>query len=63
MNKTGKCSLCKGNYDKWGHNPEPLKTFDERCCTECNSKKVIPARLKKFGIKNLFQNENKGNFA
>lgn len=46
MKKTGKCSLCEGEYSDYGHNPEPIKKDEERCCTECNSTKVIPARLK-----------------
>jgi hypothetical protein len=28
-----------------GNNPEPLKSFEERCCDTCNQTKVIPARL------------------
>lgn len=40
-----KCSLCGQPYTGLGHNPEPLKRFEERCCSECNATKVIPARL------------------
>lgn len=47
--KMKKCSLCEGEYKDYGHNPEPLKDFKERCCDECNKNKVIPARL--FGPK------------
>lgn len=43
--KSGKCSLCEGEYINYGHNPEPLKSFRERCCDLCNLAKVIPARL------------------
>lgn len=46
-----KCCLCKkeievrGGWDS-GNNALPLKRG--RCCDECNSKKVIPARLSNF---------------
>ena len=30
--------------DSWGHNPEPLAS-EGRCCSDCNSTRVIPARL------------------
>ena len=39
------CSLCNKNCTGFGHNPEPLKEFKERCCDECNSTKVIPSRI------------------
>jgi hypothetical protein len=45
--KVGKCSLCGEKYEDYGHNPEPLKRFEERCCGECNMNKVIPARLER----------------
>jgi hypothetical protein len=44
-----KCCLCgdKILYG-FGHNPAPLqiKNDDERCCDNCNTTKVIPARIK-----------------
>ena len=50
------CCLCKkdidiqvffnGNTWKEGHNAQPLK--DGRCCSNCNSTKVIPARLNRL---------------
>lgn len=43
--KTGFCSLCGGPYERYGNNPEPLRTVHERCCGDCNETKVIPARL------------------
>ena len=44
--KKYKCVLCGEDSIGWGHNPEPLKEFDDgRCCTMCNDTKVIPARL------------------
>jgi len=39
------CSLCGGPVEGMGHNPEPLKPYGERCCTECNWTKVIPERI------------------
>jgi hypothetical protein len=41
----GACSLCSGRYDSCGHNPVPLGGVEDRCCTECSSQLVIPARL------------------
>ncbi len=41
----GVCSICGLPYTSWGHNPEPIRPYDNRCCTECNFKFVIPARL------------------
>lgn len=43
--KEGTCSLCGGQYIRWGNNPDPLLPFEKRCCDECNNNKVIPARL------------------
>lgn len=39
------CSLCGQADTGFGHNPEPLKPYDQRCCTMCNATQVIPARL------------------
>lgn len=46
--ETGKCSLCGGTYEHGGNNPEPLKGWEERCCSDCNNTRVIPARLQRF---------------
>lgn len=43
--KNGVCSLCGGRYEGLGHNPEPLKPLEQRCCSRCNDEKVLPARL------------------
>lgn len=41
-----KCCLCGKELKDFGHNPWPLnKNVDDRCCDECNSEKVIPARI------------------
>ncbi len=40
------CVLCEGEFTGWGHNPEPLKPFEDgRACEACNTMKVIPARV------------------
>lgn len=36
-------SYCDRHIGRWGHNAQPCN--DGRCCGECNSKTVIPARL------------------
>lgn len=54
-----KCCLCGHEIEKkfnekgkiyWDseNNAQPLK--DGRCCDECNSIKVIPARMKNMGV-------------
>ena len=52
-----KCCLCNGKLPKkhpGRNNPYPLKTLGA-CCNDCNSTRVIPARLrlvrKQFGGK------------
>ena len=55
-----KCCICGGEFTGWGNNPEPVvATYDDvtgadildgedndlLCCDDCNSKKVIPARM------------------
>ena len=41
------CSLCGTKFPEWGNNPAPLADLeaDGPCCDDCNSTKVIPARL------------------
>ena len=39
-----KCCLCGKAIDGFGNNPWPLKESG-RCCDDCNTFKVIPARL------------------
>ena len=42
------CCLCGAECTGWGNNPYPCepKFGGDRCCDECNSTKVIPARLR-----------------
>ncbi len=53
-----KCSICHGDIDVhclpngepyWdkGHNAWPIN--DGRCCSDCNTLDVIPARLEEMG--------------
>jgi len=43
--KQGNCSLCGNEYYNWGHNPDPVKPFEERVCDECNKNIIIPTRM------------------
>lgn len=43
--KTWRCSLCNKVCTGFGHNPEPLDLFENRCCDECNTTQVIPYRI------------------
>ena len=40
------CSICKKEYFGWGNNAQPVN--DGRCCDDCNTTAVIPARLALF---------------
>ena len=44
-----KCVICGKEFEGYGNNAQPVK--DGLCCDECNQKEVIPARLKKAGLK------------
>ena len=44
--KIRECSICLGKFRGMGNNAEP---FSGRCCDECNTEFVIPARLKRMG--------------
>lgn len=43
MPKVIRCAICGKLVDGYGHNAEPVKKG--LCCSECNQKLVIPARL------------------
>lgn len=49
--KEHKCALCGKKFVGFGNNPEPLAKYEERCCDDCNTKYVIPARM--YGFKDL----------
>lgn len=41
-----KCCLCGEDTEGFGNNPQPLaKNDNDRCCDDCNTLRVIPARL------------------
>lgn len=39
-----RCVLCKATIEGYGNNPAPLATTGN-CCDDCNTTKVLPARL------------------
>lgn len=47
MNGSETCVLCKNEYRGHGNNPAPV-VQEGRCCDDCNSTRVIPARLKQL---------------
>lgn len=53
-----KCCICGKQFNGWGNNPYPVKESG-KCCDECNSTQVIPARLKR--LKQLINYGNKEN--
>ena len=51
------CCICEDIFEGWGNNPDPVKNTDgeyfdeeEECCDNCNSMRVIPARMKEMGL-------------
>ena len=44
------CSICKKPFLGFGHNPEPIMGYENRCCESCNVEVVIPVRI--FGMQN-----------
>lgn len=56
-----KCCLCGKEIKDYGHNPWPLnKNVDDRCCDECNSDKVIPARIANLTYSKVRKENNNG---
>lgn len=54
--KRFKCCFCGMIYEGFGHNPWPVDKSDgARCCDDCDSEIVIPAR-----IVALFARDRKG---
>lgn len=41
------CCICNKEFYGYGNNPYPVKE-DGRCCSECNMKYVIPARMEEY---------------
>lgn len=47
-----KCAICGKEIPAWNSkNPDPLCSDPKRCCDECFSEKVIPARAVMIGQK------------
>lgn len=44
-----KCVICGKPITGYGNNAQPVK--DGKCCDKCNQEVVIPARIKKMGLK------------
>jgi hypothetical protein len=43
-----KCCFCGCDIDNgYGNNPEPLKSYPNRCCDKCNIEIVIPERIER----------------
>jgi len=49
--KLKKCCLCKNKFSGYGNNPAPLESNNKVCCDYCNTKKVIPERIRQFKLK------------
>lgn len=47
IRRSAACVICGGKVDGHGHNAEPIAVG--RCCSDCNSAKVIPARIGGLG--------------
>lgn len=46
MKKHYVCCFCGQTFNDYGNNPSPIAINpEERCCNECNSEIVIPARM------------------
>lgn len=41
------CCICGKKFEGYGNNPQPLWP-EGRCCDECNSSLVIPARIEQM---------------
>lgn len=56
-----KCCLCGKEIKDFGNNPWPLNNNDDdRCCDECNSEKVIPARIASLSYSKARKENNNG---
>ena len=48
------CCFCGVDYGRYGNNAQPL--FDGRCCNDCNTELVIPARISMmFGAESEYE--------
>lgn len=54
------CCICGQEFDGWGNNPYPIvEDEDARCCDDCNSSVVVPARIKER-VESIFDKKEKG---
>ena len=53
-----KCVLCGKEIEGYGNNPAPLAD-EGKCCDSCNSKRVIPARLKAMKVNKMNEDVKK----
>ena len=48
------CCICGQEFTGYGNNPYPVNSDeDARCCDDCNTTKVIPARLEELQSKRI----------
>ena len=47
-NEIIRCCFCGEVIEGFGNNPEPLKTYPNRCCDKCNNEVVIPERIRRM---------------
>lgn len=52
------CVLCGEEIEGYGNNPAPLAD-EGKCCDSCNSKRVIPARLKAMKVNKMNEDVKK----
>lgn len=52
-----KCVICGKEFEGYGNNAQPVK--DGLCCDDCNQKVVIPERLKKAGLNESAEKDDK----
>ena len=48
--KIQRCCICNMPIIGYGNNPAPVKS-EGRCCDDCNTTRVVPARLRQLGLK------------
>ena len=49
------CSICNRPFTGWGHSAQPIA--GGKCCYECNSYVVIPAKIRVMRKEQQMQNE------
>jgi len=49
MSKKQKCCICGSSFYGYGNNPAPVRQYG-KCCNDCNTEKVIPARIVRMNL-------------